>query len=180
MKEGLNLLPSMAKFQASKIKLKKQINVGISIFLGFWVLLVIVIFSWLWFNNYLLKKEESKNVIATNKYKSLVTNVVLSKKNKYQAKLVGKVLNERFEYGSLIEKINNLFSENITLKNFEIDSKKKFIFDGVLTDGKNINEVEEKVKDINLGLYPDFSSAELKSIAIVSGGWTFEMEVNLL
>ncbi|MFA6185246.1 MAG: hypothetical protein WCT51_01675 [Candidatus Shapirobacteria bacterium] len=180
MKEGLNLLPSVAKFQAAKIKLKKRINFGMSIFFGCWVLSVIVIFSWLWFCNYSLKKTENKNTTALNKYKSLATNVVLSKRNKYQAKLVGQVLKERFEYGSSIEKITNLFSENITLENFEIGNKKQFMLKGVMTNGKDISEVEEKVRDINLGLYPDFRLAKLNSISIGSNNWTFEMEVDLI
>lgn len=179
MKEGLNLLPSVAKFQAAKIKLRKRINLGINIFLTLWILLAVIIFGWLWFNNYLLTKAESKNKTALNKYKSLVTNVVLSKKNKYQAKLVGQVLSERFEYGSLIGKITNLFSENVTLENFEIKSKKQFVFEGNLINGMNMSEVEAKIRDINLGLYSGFTSAKLNSITISAKGWAFEMEVNL-
>jgi len=180
MNEGLNLLPSVAKFQAAKIRLKKRINLGMGIFLGCWVLLVVIVFSWLWFSNYSLKKMESKNTAVLNNYKSLATNVVLSKKNKYQAKLVGQVLKGRFEYGSSIEKIINLFSEDITLKNFEIKDKKQFLLKGTVVNGINVSEVEDKVRDINLGLYPDFSQANLNSVAIGSDGWTFEMEVNLI
>ena len=180
MNEGLNLLPSMAKFQAAKIRLKKRISLGMGIFFGCWVLLVIIILSWFWFSNFLLKKAESKNITALNNYKSLATDVVLSKKNKYQAKLVGQVLKERFEYGSSIEKITNLFSGDITLKNFEIKDKKLFLLKGTVVNGINISEVEDKVRDINLGLYSDFSKAKLNSVAISYDGWTFEMEVNLI
>jgi len=180
MKEGLNLLPSVAKFQAAKIKLRKNINLGMGVFFGCWVLLVVFIFSWFWFSNYSLKRAESKNVMALNNYKSLSMNVVLSKRNKYQAKLVGQVLKERFEYGSSINKIKNLFSENITLENFEIKDKKRFILEGVMVSGVNMGEVEEKVKDINLGLYPDFGLAELNSVSIGYNSWKFEMEVGLI
>ena len=180
MNEGLNLLPSVAKFQAAKIKLKKRINLGMGIFLGCWVLSVMIVFSWLWFSNYSLKKTESKNTTVLNNYKSLATNVVLSKKNKYQAKLVGQVLKERFEYGSAIKKITNLFSENIILENFEIKDKKQFLLKGSIVNEINISEVENKVRDINLGLYPDFSLAKLNSVVINPGVWTFEMEVDLI
>ena len=180
MNEGLNLLPSVAKFQAAKIRLKKRINLGMGVFFGFWVLLVIIVLGWFWFNNFLLKKEESKNTTALNNYKSLATNVVLSKKNKYQAKLVGQVLKERFEYGSSIEKIMNLFSEKITLESFQIDNKKHFLIKGSTINGININEVEDKVRDINLGLYPDFGLAKLNSVFINFDRWTFEMEVDLI
>lgn len=180
MNEGLNLLPSMAKFQAAKIRLKKRINLGMGIFFGCWVLLVIIILGWFWFNNFLLKKAENKNTTALNNYRSLATSVVLSKKNKYQAKVVGQVLKERFEYGSTIEKITNLFSENIILENFEIGDKKQFLLKGSIINGINISEIEDKVRDINLGLYPDFSLAKLNSVAISENGWTFEMEVDLI
>lgn len=180
MNEGLNLLPSVAKFQAAKIRLKKRINLGMGIFFGCWVLLIIIILGWFWFGNFLLKKAENKNVAALNNYKSLATNVVLSKKNKYQAKLVGQILKERFEYGSSIEKITSLFSQNITLESFEIKDKRKFLLRGNIVNGINVSEVEDKVRDINLGLYPGFGLAKLNSVTIGYNGWTFEMEVNLI
>jgi len=180
MKEGLNLLPSVAKFQAARIKLKKQISFSMAIFLGAWILSIIVVFVWLGLTNYLLVRAKKDNDVVLNQYKSLVTNVVLSKKNKYQAKLVGKVLSERFEYGASIEKITKIFSENIVLDNFEIKNKKQFILKGTMFDGKNIIEVEEKVRDINLGFLSDFKSAKLNSVSINGGGWSFEMEVDLI
>lgn len=180
MKEGLNLLPSVAKFQAAKINLKKKIGLGMGIFLGFWILLMMVVFVWLGIDNLLLTKAKKENVFALDKYKTLVTNVVISKKNKYQAKLVGKVLNERFEYGASIEKIKNIFSENIVLENFEIKDKKQFILKYSLNNGSNMTEIESKIRDINNGLIPDFKSAKLTSISIKDGGWNFEMEVILL
>lgn len=180
MKEGLNLLPSVAKFQAAKIKLKKKINLGMAVFLSLWVVLMVIIFGWSAFNNYLLTKAKKENTAALNQYKTLVTNVVLSKRNKYQAKLVGKVLNERFEYGSSIEKIMNIFSEEIIISGFEIGNKKQFIIKGFTADGININQVEEKLKNINLGLVTGFRSAVLNSIDVDGEGWIFQMEVNLI
>jgi len=180
MKEGLNLLPSVAKFQAAKMKLKKMIRQIMIVFLSFWILSAIIIFGWLGINSFLLKQAEAKNTKTLNSYKSLATNVILSKKNKYQAKLVGQVLKERFEYGSLIKKIMDFFPENIYLKNFEIKSKKQFVLEGVLINGLDMNYIEDKVRDINLGLYPDFASAKLTSIQISSGSWSFEMEVDLI
>ncbi|HPT66321.1 MAG TPA: hypothetical protein PK257_03375 [Candidatus Woesebacteria bacterium] len=180
MKEGLNLLPSVAKFQASKIRLKKKINLFMAIFLGCWVLSIIIVFVLLGFNNLLLNKAKKENSLVLKQYKSLVSSVVLSKRNKYQAKLVGKVLSERFEYGASIDKIKKLFSEDITLENFEIKNKKQFLLKYSLIDGSKIADVEEKVKDINLGLFSDFKSAKLNSIGVSSSGWKFEMEVNLI
>lgn len=180
MKEGLNLLPSVAKFQAAKVKLKKKISLVTGIFLGCWVLSMVIIFAWLGVNNLLLDRAKKENTSTLNQYKSLVSSVVLSKKNKYQAKLVGKVLSERFEYGASIDKITKIFSENIVLENFEIKNKKQFILKCFLNDGSRMLEVEEKVRDINLGLFSDFKSAKLNSISIDKNSWKFEMEVDLI
>jgi hypothetical protein len=179
MKEGLNLLPSMAKFQAAKIKLKKKINLVMIIFLGGWVLTMVIVFGWLWTNKLLLANAKKTNTSSLNKYKSLVNNAVLSKKNKYQAKLVGEVLSERFEYGASIQKITTLFSDNVVLKNFEINDKRQFVLDGYLVNGNYMNEIEEKVKEINSGLVAGFKSAKLDSVGISDDGWLFEMEVDL-
>jgi hypothetical protein len=180
MKEGLNLLPSVAKFQAAKVNLKKKIGLGMSIFLGFWVLFIIVVFVWLGINNFLLNRAKKENTLVLDRYKTLVPNVVISKKNKYQAKLVGKVLNERFEYGASIEKIKNIFSENIILEDFQIKNKKQFILKYSLNDGSGMNEVEAKIRDINAGFIPDFKLVKLNSIDVKDNGWNFEMEVTLL
>ena len=180
MKEGLNLLPSVAKFQAAKIKLKKKISLFVGIFLGCWILFIIVVFVWLGVNNLLLERAKKENTIALKQYKTLVSSVVLSKKNKYQAKLVGKVLSERFEYGASINKITKIFSESIVLDNFEIKNKKQFILKCFLSEGSNMLEVEEKIRDINLGLYIDFKSAKLNSVKVDRDGWNFEMEVNII
>ena len=180
MKEGLNLLPSVAKFQAAKIRLKKRINLAMIVFLGGWVFVMVVVFGWLWTNELLLTNAKKANTSALNKYKSLANNAVLSKKNKYQAKLVGEVLNQRFEYGTSIQKITTLFSDNVVLKNFQINGTKQFILDGYLANGANMDEVEEKVNNINSGLVSDFKSAKLDSIDINGDGWSFQMEVNLI
>ncbi len=178
MKEGLNLLPSVAKFQASKIKLKKQIRMGMLVFLSFWILLILAIFIQLWFNNYSLKTTKNKYAVASTKYQSLTTSVVLSKRSKYQAKLVGQVLNERFEYGSLIVEISNFFPENVKMENFEIKNKKQFMIKGIVS-GPEMDEIEDRINNINNGKEQNFSSAKLKNISISADGWKFEMEVNL-
>jgi hypothetical protein len=180
MKEGLNLLPSVAKFQAAKIKLKKKINLAMIVFLGSWVFIMVVVFGWLWVNEYLLNNAKKTNTSALNRYKSLVSNAVLSQKNKYQAKLVGEVLSERFEYGTSIQKITTLFSDNVVLKNFEINDKKQFILDGFLVNGANMDEIEEKINNINSGLIPDLKSAKLDTVSVNGDGWSFEMEVDLI
>lgn len=179
MKEGLNLLPSVAKFQAARINLKKKIGKVMAIFLAVWVLSIITIFTLWGIKGLLLKTAKKNNVFVLDKYKSLVTNVVLSKKNKYQAKLVSTVLSQRFEYGESIKKITTIFSENINLENFEIKNKKQFVLKYSVANGIDVKEVEEKIRDINDGFLPDFKSAKLNSIGVKDNVWSLEMEVEL-
>ena len=179
MKQDLNLLPSVAKFQAAKIKLKKKIFLFMGVFLSIWIFFIVLIFVWILIDNVLLNKAKKDNTVALTQYKSLVTNVVLSKKNKYQAKIVGKVLNNRFEYGTLIQRIMSFFSGDITLENFKIKTEKQFVLQGAVS-GPNFIQVEEMIKDINLGYMNDFKSAKLNGISIGSVVWRFEMEVNLI
>ncbi|MDD4784938.1 MAG: hypothetical protein PHH12_00565 [Candidatus Shapirobacteria bacterium] len=180
MKEDLNLLPSVAKFQAAKIKLKKNINLSMGAFLVIWVLIMAIVFTWFWFSNYLLVRAKKENSLALDQYKTLVNNVVLSKKNKYQAKIVGKVLSERFEYGDSINKITTFFSDNVIIEDFEIREKKQFILKGFLENAVNMIEVEEKVRDINAGYMSDFKAARISKINVGGNGWVFEMEVDLI
>jgi hypothetical protein len=181
MKEGLNLLPSMAKFQAARINLRKKIMLFMGIFLGAWIFFVVIVFGWLGVNNVLLNKAKRENTLTLDQYKSLVSNVVLSKKNKYQAKIVGKVLSERFEYGASIEKITNIFPDNsVIIEDFKIKNKKQFVLNGKIDNGVNMIKVEEKIKDINLGYEVDFKSAKLNNISIKDNYWNFEMEIDLI
>ena len=178
MIDGLNLLPSEAKFQAAKIKLLKKIYLFMAIFAGCWVLLLITVFAWLIVNKTLLTNAEKKYNTSLNEYKTLANNVVLTQKIKYQAKLVGKVLNERFEYGESIKNVNSIFSNNVNVDSFEIKDKNKFILTGILNDGKYMDEVEEKLASINNGEINGFKSAKLTSIAVgLDNKWKFEMEV---
>jgi len=180
MIDGLNLLPSEAKFQAVKIKLLKKIYLFMAIFAGCWVFLLIIIFAWLIVTKTLLTNAEKIYQKSLNEYKTLASNVVLTQKIKYQAKLVGKVLNERFEYGESIKNVNSIFSNNVNIDSFEIKDKNKFILTGILNDGKYMDEVEEKLAKINNGEIERFKSAKLSSIAVGSDNkWTFEMEVDL-
>lgn len=180
MIDGLNLLPSEAKFQAAKIKLRKKIYLFMLIFAGFWVLLVIIIFVWLSINKTLFNSSEKKYQKSLNEYKTLANNVVLTQKIKYQAKLVGKVLSGRFEYGNSIKNINSIFSNNINIDGFEIKNKNKFILTGIINEGKYMDEVENKILEINDGKTEIFKSAKLSSISVdVNNKWNFEMEVDL-
>jgi hypothetical protein len=92
---------------------------------------------------------------------------------------VGQVLGERFEYGSSIERIRSIFSENIKIDDIGIEGKKQFTLEGSVNDGKYVSEVEEKIVEINNGELEGFTKAVLKDIQIDNGVWIFKMEVYL-
>jgi len=178
MSMDLNLLPSRAKFQAAKIKLRKQVIFFVWIFVSVWVALVAVVFVISIIVNFNLNSVQKKYTAEQNRYKLLAEDVSISYQIKYQAKLVGTALSNRFEYGASINKIYNLFSSNISIDSYEIKGPKIFSVDAKVINGKNLDEVEQKIMDINGGNSPDFDSAKLKSIKVESNGtWNFIMEV---
>jgi hypothetical protein len=176
----LNLLPSRAKFQAVKIKLKNNIILFVWIFVFTWVSLLTVVFAIFFVVNFNLSTSQKKYVSQQNQYKGLAEDVSISYQIKYRAKLVGKVLKDRFEYGSTIKKIYEIFSSNISIVSYEIKGPKLFSVSGNVAEGKNMDEVEQKVVEINRGISSYFASAKLTSVVIdTDGGWNFTMEFNL-
>jgi hypothetical protein len=175
----LNLLPSEAKFQAAKIKLKKRINTFMWLFSGFWLILVMVIFIvWFWRKANLNSNEKTYQKTLKN-YQSMVGNVVISQQIKFQAKLVGKLLSDRFEYGSAVKKVMQLFSTDVTINDFEIQEGRRFTIKGTVL-GENLDEVEKKSGEINGGKVENFSSARVTSLVISPDGiCKFSMEVGL-
>lgn len=177
----LNLLPSQAKFQAERIRLKKIINNFMWVLGGGWLVLVIIVLSinllkQLNFNQ--LKKKHQK---SADQYKSLVGEISINQKVKRQAKVVAMVLQSRFEYGNSMEKVKNLFSEKIIVDNFDINDSKSYKIKASVSELANFDEVEMKIDDINQGRIEGFKSAKLQSLTIDNSvGWTFIMEVVLL
>lgn len=179
MSGGINLLPSQAKFQAKQIALKSKISSFLWVFVGGWVLLMIIVLSVFFGSKLIVNQVNKKYQSVFNQYKTLLNSMVINQQVKYQAKVVGQVLAQRFEYGSSIETVKSLFSESIKLEDIQIEARKQFILKGVVNDGKLISEVEQRIVSINNGELEDFSHAALKDIQVKSGVWTFEMEVKL-
>jgi hypothetical protein len=180
MSADLNLLPSQAKFQAAKIHLKQRIMTFIWIFGGFWLLLVFVVFVVFFGRQLVLAQSDKKLKSEQTQYKAMAGDAVLSYQIKYQAKLVGKVLTDRFEYGNSIQKIKNLFTGGIVLTDFKIDTFKVFTVEGTVIEGNYMDDVEILVKSINNGDVEGFKSAKLNSVGIDKDGkWVFIMEVVL-
>jgi hypothetical protein len=180
MSNELNLLPSQAKFQAEKMHWKMIINNFLWVFGGFWLLLVVLVFLLSLIKNLSLKKlnTEYKTVLAH--YESLSENMLLNQKIKYQAKIVAKVLANRFEYGESMKLVSNLFSGNIIINKLDISDEKKFKINGGLLNGEAMDGVEDLVENINSGLVDGFKSAAIREVSVdLSKGWNFMVEVEL-
>lgn len=176
----LNLLPSQAKFQAEKIHIKGIINNFLWIFSGLWVLLLVGVFLFEFISNLSLKKFNNDYQKVLGQYQSLVENMALNQKVKYQAKVVAKVLSDRFEYGESMKLVKGLFPPDIVIKNLGIVEVKKFQVDGFIQKGEALSDLEEIVDDINSGLVEGVSQVEIKDVSVDSNeGWKFILEVSL-
>jgi len=179
MSGDINLLPSQAKFQAKQISVKSKISSFLWIFVGGWVLLIIIVMGGFLVSKLIANQVNNKYQSVFNQYKTLLNSMVVNQQVKYQAKVVSQVLAERFEYGSSIEMVKSLFSENIKIEDIGIESKEQFVLSGIVNNGKFMSEVEQIVVSINNGEMDGFSGAILKDVQVKSGIWTFEMEVTL-
>lgn len=177
---SLNLLPSEAKFQAQRIKLKGLINNFLWIVGGIWVLLIVLPFAWWFFLNFRVDQLNKKYQTKLNEYKSRIEEVALTQKIKYQAKVVAKVLDSRFEYGEAMNLVNNVFPENIRIDDIQIKDNRVFEVSGGSKDGTLMSEVEEKISEINNGQVEGLKSAKMIKIEIDPiKGWQFIVDLTL-
>lgn len=177
----LNLLPSQAKFQAERIRLKKMINNFMWLSGGAWLILVIIVLTINLLKQLNFNQLKKKHQTAADQYKSLIGEISVSQRVKQQAKIVATVLDNRFEYGNSMEKVKNLFSEKVLVDNFDINDSKSYKIKASIPELANLDEVEMKIDDINQGRVEGFKSATLENLTIDNlKGWTFTMEVVLL
>lgn len=175
---NLNLLPSQAKFQASRIKLKTKIRTFLIGLAGLWLVIILIVVG-MWVNgNSRVNTSTKKYNEAVKQYVSLSNNVTLNQRLKYQAKLVGKILNERFLYSTPLRKVSGIFSDAIIIEDSKIRDQNSFVLRGSFVGNKNMGEVENKINTINSGQMEGFTSAKVTSLTTVAGLWKFEVEVN--
>ena len=180
MTMDLNLLPSQAKFQAARMKIKAKINKVMVGVLGVWVLGLVVVFS-LWFlTKMTLATDEKKYKKAAVDFQGVSDTVLNSEQLKYRAKLVGEILNKRFEYGKAFQTVKTLFPAGISLEDYKLKSQKVFSVSGVIADWRGVDQLEKTMRDVNSGLSESFLSTKLNSLSYdVVKGWDFDMEVEL-
>ena len=178
-KMDLNLLPSIAKFQAKRIGLKKMLNKIMMIMAGLWLMVVAVIFGWWLFTNLETKKQTEKAGVIKQELANMAEEIVINQDLKSKAKLVGEVLAARFEYGEAFRAIENLFPEGISMDKFELVNKKSIDVEGSITQNKMVDVLEEMIEEINKGENKDFSKMSLESINYNLGVWKFKVKLEL-
>lgn len=177
----LNLLPSEAKFQAERMHLKKLINNFLWLLGGGWLILVIILLGLNLLGQLNLNQLQKKYKKSVEQYKNLAQDVIVNQKVKNQAKIVATVLKNRFEYGSSMEKIKNIFSDKVIVDSFDLDDVKVYKLEASVPEEKDFDEVEIKIEDINQGRVDGFKSAKLLDLKLDNTkGWNFVMEVVLL
>lgn len=177
----LNLLPSEAKFQAERMRLKKMVNNIIWGMGGVWLIAVIAVLGLNLFGQLSLNQLNKKYQKSADQYKSLTQDILLTQQVKQQAKVVAAVLQKRFEYGSSMEKIKNLFSDRVIVDGFNLTESKTYKIEVSVPEPMDFDEVETRIDDINQGAVNGFKSASLESLKLDKAtGWTFKMEVVLL
>ena len=176
---NLNLLPSEAKFQAAKIKLERKTRLAMVVMVVAWITSILAVYGADFFFSTRLNAEEKRLQKAQGEYMSLTDTVMVKQDLKYKAKMVGKTLAARFEYGKAFETINSIFPEGITLDNFDMDPGGYFKVSGSMTGRDNVDKLENLVQTINAGGDSRFVSVKLTNLSVKFGDWKVIMELTL-
>ncbi|HNY04789.1 MAG TPA: hypothetical protein PKI92_03480 [Candidatus Woesebacteria bacterium] len=176
---NINLLPSQAKFQADKIRLKKTIRRYEMRFLGVWLVFLIGAFILFLGSGIILSGSQKKYQQAVNVFESNTEEIVLNQLLKYQAKALGQVLNERFEYAASFEKVASIFSDKAKVSDFEInDQDKSFTMTVTTADKEGIDYVEDRVDEVNEGKVEGVKKIIITGVSYqVRGEWSINLEV---
>ncbi len=175
----LNLLPTRAKFQATKIKLQSKVRLIMVVMATVWVAaagIILTLNVTMKIRNNALSTKYQK---ASADYLAMTDNIVSSQRLKYKAKIVGELLNKRFEYGKAFESVINLFPSGVTLTNFELENMQGFKLSATTMGKENMDMIESMMADINKGKNEEFSAAKMTSLTYLNGGFNFSMEVAL-
>ena len=111
---------------------------------------------------------------------NLSSDIVVNQLLKYRSKVLGEVLKNRFEYSTAFEKINSLFGAGVKVTNFELVNKSEFTVSAQTTGKENVNGIEDKVAEINLGEVEGVTKAVINGATHTNDDqWLVQMEVYL-
>lgn len=181
LKTDLNLLPSQAKFQAVKMRMKalaKKITIGVALI---WLVVVLTVLTALFGGKWMLNSEKTKYQREMNAFLTMSDSIVTSQIIKFRAKLLGKILTDRFEYYNAFSRVGKLFSAETVIKDFVLKDKSVFKLTLLVNRGGLLDEVEKRVEEINKGEEPGVKKATISSVSYSrpDRSWTVNMEVTL-
>ncbi len=176
---NINLLPSQAKFQADKIKLKKTIRRYEIMTLGGWLVFLIGALVLYFGSGFILNKSQKKYQQTVNIFQADTEGIVLNQLLKYRAKSLGQVLNERFEYAASFEKMASIFSDKAKVSEFELNDKdKSFTMTVTASDKDGVDYVEDRVLEVNEGKVEGIKKITITGVSYqVRGEWSINLEV---
>ncbi len=178
---SLNLLPNQAKFQVKKIRaiaLSRKIMIT---FLIIWVVLVLVVLGLEQGEKWWLNKQNMGYKLVVADYLQSSPEIVTSQTIKFRAKLLGKVLADRFEYADAFKIVGTAFDDSIKIKDFELKEKSFFLVSVVVEDNQTMKLLENRIGEINFGGEPAIKKIVIKSVVFtkVEAKWLLTMEVYL-
>jgi len=176
---NLNLLPSSAKFQASKIRLQKKVSLVAVFLLSGWVLAIVLAFVLNLITKNQVEAADERYKKANANYMNMTDNIATSQDLKHKAKLVAGVLDKRFEYGKSFEIVKNLFGGGITLDRYGLEDMGLFKLEGTAVGKESVDQLERTIEEINAGEREGLKKARLNGLSLTKGGWKFSMEVTL-
>jgi len=180
MSISVNLLPSGAKFQAKKTKFRKYAGYFSIAFISLYIAMTMVITGINVSANSRLKASQKKYQQSQSVYESLGENIAMVRELKFQSKLVGKALGERFEYGSAFKRISGLFSDlKVAVLDYQLVKGSTFRLSGTADSGESMDSVEKKVADMNQGLVEGIDKASLTGLTVTGNSWKFDLEVTI-
>lgn len=175
---NLNLLPSRAKFQASKILWNSRVNKFMVWLTFLWVIIIGVVLVTNFVVLLMKKNADSKLALAKSEYSLYDLTIQNNQRLKYKAKLVGEVLASRFEYSKAFKGATDFFPEGITMDKFTLGDDKVLKLEGTAKD-IDLDKVEKQVEYVNDGRSSIYKKAKISSLSWNNGFWKFTVEVNL-
>jgi hypothetical protein len=181
-KLDLNLLPSQAKFQAVLMRMKGLAKRTTTILIIVWLSVVLIV-SILWLGGrWWLESAKANYQKELNSFLSMSEVTVTSQIVKFRAKLLGKILADRFEYYGAFSKVSKLFAEEVTVKDFTLKDMTKFKLTLLVGRGELLDGVEKRIEEINKGLVAGIKGAKILEVSYSRAGreWTVNLEVELI
>jgi hypothetical protein len=145
---------------------------------GLWLVMAVLLFL----GKTLVENQWNKSQMilkrAQSDYQGMSAELAMSYRMKFKTKMVGGILEDRFEYGQTFDKVNKLFrSDEMKVDKIDLEGKK-----GVRVTGRGLSlaaadTLEGRIEKINQGGITGISKAKLEELKFDNGSWNFTVEV---